>query len=1189
MQKTITESEVEGVVLETLSELGYKVIYGPDIAPDGGKPEREDYSVVVLIDRLRAAIDKLNSSVPIEAREETLKKVLRVESPELAANNQCFHKMVVDGVDVEYRRDGRIIGDKVWLFDFNKPENNEFLAVNQFTVVENNNNRRPDVVLFVNGFPLGVVELKNPADENATIKSAFNQFETYKVQIPSLFHFNEVLIISDGLEARSGTISSNWERFLPWKTIDGTETAPTAIPQIEVLLRGMFDKRIFLDLVRHFVVFEKEQGALSKKLAAYHQYHAVNKAVNATLKASRADRRCGVVWHTQGSGKSLIMVFYTGKLVLSMDNPTIVVLTDRNDLDDQLFGTFSRCQDLLRQKPVQVASRSKLRDSLRVASGGVVFTTIQKFLPEEKGDIFPILSDRRNVVVIADEAHRSQYDFIDGFARHMRDALPNASFIGFTGTPIEKTDRNTRAVFGNDIDIYDIEQAVKDGATVRIYYESRLAKLELKPDERPRIDPSFEEVTEREETVKKEKLKTKWARLEAVVGSKRRIEQIAKDIVEHFKERLNILDGKAMVVCMSRRICVDLHNEIRKLRSSWYHKDDDKGFMKVIMTGSASDPVSWQEHIRTKPRRRAIGERMKDFTAGLRLAIVRDMWLTGFDVPSLHTMYVDKPMRGHGLMQAIARVNRVFKDKPGGLIVDYLGIADELRKALSEYTESGGEGRPTLDQEEAVALMIEKYEIVSAMFHKFDYRRFFAASAKEKMSIMALAEEHILKQKDGKDRLLGYVSQLSKAFALAVPHKEALKIRDDVGFFQAIRSRLAKFQTRTGKPEEELDSAIKQIISKAIVSDEVIDIFDAAGLKKPDISILSDEFLAEVKGMPHRNLAFELLKKLLNDEVKVRSRKNLIQGRSFAEMLEKTIRKYQNKAIDSARIIEELIELAKKMRDASKRGKGLGLSDDELAFYDALEVNDSAVKVLGDEILRMIARELVQTVHNNVTIDWTLRENVQAKLRVMVKRVLRKYHYPPDKQKKATETVLEQATLICKDWAEVEAAESAEEKLFAGNVFSEIDEDLKYTEYLPIYSLAAAAGKFGEGVDVQEEGWMKVDIGRKLNKEMFIAKVVGRSMEPLIPDNTYCVFRADVGGSRQGKIVLAQHHDIRDIDTASRYTVKRYISKKKFNEDGTWRHEKITLEPLNKEYEPIVLSKDLEGELKIIAEFVSAL
>ncbi|MDD4910112.1 MAG: type I restriction endonuclease subunit R [Candidatus Omnitrophica bacterium] len=1018
MAHILTESSVEEVALDILSNLGYKVLYGPDIAPDGERPERKDYSEVVLIDRLQDAIQKINSSIPDEAKDEAIKKLLRLESPSLVVNNQHFHKMLVEGVDVEYRKGGRVIGDKVWLFDFNKPQNNEFLAVNQFTVIENNHNRRPDIVLFVNGLPLAVIELKNPADENASCFTAFKQFDTYQAEIPALFHFNEVLVASDGIEAVAGSITSEWERFLPWKTIEGKKKEPTAVPQIEVLLRGMFDKRIFLDLIRHFIVFEEEQHKLNKKIAAYHQYHAVNKAVEETLKAAKGDKRCGVVWHTQGSGKSLIMAFYTGKLVLAMDNPTIVVLTDRNDLDDQLFGTFSRCQDLLRQKPVQATSRSKLRELLKVSSGGIVFTTVQKFLPEDKGDAFPGLSDRKNIVVIADEAHRSQYDFIDGFARHMRDALPNASFIGFTGTPIELTDRNTRAVFGNYIDIYDVEQAVKDGATVRIYYESRLVRLELKSAERPMIDPSFEEATEGEEVQRKEKLKTRWARLEAIVGSKKRIGRIAKDIVSHFEERLQALDGKTMVVCMSRRICIELHNEIKKLRPEWYHKDDDKGFMKVIMTGSAADPVNWQEHIRTKPKRRSLGDRMKDAADPLRLAIVRDMWLTGFDVPCLHTMYIDKPMRGHGLMQAIARVNRVFKDKPGGLVVDYLGIADDLKRALADYTESGGKGKPTFEQEEAVALMREKFEVVSNMFHGFNYKRFFTASARDKMSIMALAEEHLLKQKGGKERFLGFVTQLSQAFALAVPHTDALKIRDDIAFFQAVRSRLAKFHTGAGKTDEQLDSAIKQIVSKAITSDRVVDIFEAAGIKKPDVSILSDEFLAEVRGMPHKNLAFELLKRLLSDEIRLRSKKNLIQGRSFAEMLERSIRKYQNKALDSARIIEELIELAKEVREAGRRGDDLGLTEDELAFYDALEVNDSAVKVLGDETLRTIARELVRTVRNNLAIDWTLRESIQAKLRVMVKRVLRKYGYPPDKQKRATDTVLEQATLICKDWAD---------------------------------------------------------------------------------------------------------------------------------------------------------------------------
>ena len=1016
-----TESEVEEVALEILSDLGYSTCHGPDITPDGTSPERNAYSDVILVERLRDAIDRFNPDIPAEAREEALKKVLRTESPDLITNNHNFHKMVVDGIDIEYRRDdGSIAWGKVWLLDFENPEKNEFLAVNQFTVIENNNNRRPDIVLFINGLPLIVIELKNPADENATIRTAFNQFETYKAQIPSLFHYNEILIVSDGTEARAGTITSGMEWFMPWKTIDGVETAPSGVPQLEVLFRGMLGKKVLLDLTRHFVVFEDVEQGISKKLAAYHQYHAVNKAVEATAAASspEGDRRCGVIWHTQGSGKSLTMAFYTGKLVLSMDNPTVVLLTDRNDLDDQLFGVFSRCHELLRQKPVQAKSRDDLRDLLKVASGGIVFTTIQKFLPGGEEDRFPMLSERRNITVIADEAHRSQYDFIDGFAKHTRDALPNASFIGFTGTPIEKADRSTPAVFGDYIDIYDIEQAVEDEATVRIYYESRLAKLELKPEEKPKIDPEFEEVTEGEEAFEKEKLKSKWARLEAIVGSETRIQSIARDIVDHFENRLEVLDGKGMIVCMSRRICVKLHDEIVRLRPGWYHEDDDNGFVKVVMTGSAGDPLGWQEHIRTKQRRRVLGERMKDPSDSLKLVIVRDMWLTGFDVPSLHTMYIDKPMRGHGLMQAIARANRVFKDKPGGLVVDYLGIAHELKESLSEYTRSGGRGKTTFDQDDAASVMLEKYEIVSALFHGFDHSKFFTGTPKERMTLIPAAMEHILKQDDGKERCLRYVTELSKAFALAVPHEDALKIRDDLGFFQAVRAGLAKTTASTDRPPEELDSAIRQIISKAIVSGKVIDIFAAAGLEKPDISILSDEFLAEVKGIPHKNLALELLKKLLNDEIKIRSRTNLVESRSFSEMLEKTLKRYQNKSIETAQVIEELIELAKEMREARHRGDKLNLSEEELAFYDALEVNDSAVAVLGDETLRTIARELVDTVRNNLTIDWTLRESVQAKLRVIVKRILRKYGYPPDKQKKATETVLEQAALICDDWTE---------------------------------------------------------------------------------------------------------------------------------------------------------------------------
>jgi type I restriction enzyme R subunit len=795
------------------------------------------------------------------------------------------------------------------------------------------------------------------------------------------------------------------------------------MPQLEILIKGVFDRMRFLPFIRHFIVFEEEAaGTLTKKLAGYHQFHAVLRAVQATVNASRpgGDRRCGVVWHTQGSGKSLTMAFYAGRIILhpAMENPTLVVITDRNDLDDQLFGTFARCHELLRQKPVQARDRAHLRELLQVASGGVVFTTIQKFLPEQKGDSFPKLSDRRNVVVIADEAHRSQYDFIDGFARHMRDALPNASFIGFTGTPIELTDKNTRAVFGDYISIYDIQRAVQDGATVPIYYESRLAKLELDDAEKPRLDEEFEEITEGEEEERKEKLKTKWAALEAVVGTEKRIRLIAEDIVNHFERRLEAMDGKAMIVCMSRRICVDLYNAIVALRPRWHDEDDAKGVIKIVMTGSASDRLEWQPHIRNKPRREALAKRFKDPADPMKLVIVRDMWLTGFDAPCLHTMYVDKPMRGHGLMQAIARVNRVFRDKPGGLVVDYLGLADHLRKALANYTESGGKGETAVDQEEAVAVMLEKYEVCRGLFHGFDWSVWARGSSTERLRLLPPAQEHILAQEDGKARLLKAVTELSQAFALSVPHEKALEIRDDVAFFQAVRAALAKSGAPSPKPEEDLEHAIRQLVSKAVASDEVVDIFAAAGLKKPDISILSEEFLAEVRGLPQRNLAVELLRKLLNEEIRARSRKNLVQSRSFAQMLERSIRAYKNRAIETAQVIEELIALAKEMRQADRRGEELGLGEDEVAFYDALETNDSAVKVLGDETLRTIARELVQTVRKNVSIDWTVKESVRAKLRVMVKRVLKKYGYPPDKQEKATQTVLQQAELLGLDWAE---------------------------------------------------------------------------------------------------------------------------------------------------------------------------
>ncbi|WP_143038707.1 type I restriction endonuclease subunit R, partial [Thermoleophilum album] len=966
-----TESTVEAAALAWLRSLGWRIAHGPEIAPGELFAERSDYGGVVLAHRLRDALARLNPELPAEAVEDAFRRLMHPEGADLVQRNRAVHRMLVDGVTVEYRTsEGAIRGAQARVIDFDDPENNDWLAVNQFTVIENRHTRRPDVVLFVNGLPLVVLELKNAADEQATIRAAYQQLQNYKQEIPSLFTYNEALVISDGLEARVGTLTADRDRFMPWRTVTGEDVAPPGIPQLEFLVKGVFDKRRFLELVRDFVVFEDEGGGkLAKKMAGYHQFHAVRVAVAETLRAAKlahvdrvaeetgryeagrkpggkpGDRRIGVVWHTQGSGKSLTMAFYAGRIIRhpAMENPTIIVLTDRNDLDGQLFGVFSRCRDLLGQDPIQAQSRAELRELLqRRQAGGVIFTTIQKFLPEERGDRYPQLSDRRNIVVIADEAHRSQYDFIDGFARHMRDALPNASFIGFTGTPLEREDKNTRAVFGDYISVYDIQRAVEDKATVPIYYESRLAKLDLPEELKPRIDEEFEEVTEGEEVERKEKLKTKWAQLEAVVGAERRLRLVAQDIVDHFEQRLATLDGKAMVVCMSRRICVELYNEIVRLRPEWHDDDDDKGEIKVVMTGSASDPPEWQPHIRTKQRREFLAKRFRDPADPFKLVIVRDMWLTGFDAPSLHTMYVDKPMRAHGLMQAIARVNRVFRDKPGGLVVDYLGVAHELKAALATYTESGGKGRAAIDQGEAVAVMREKYEVCCDLFYGFDWSRWTTGTPQERLALLPAAQEHILAQENGKERLLQAVSDLSRAFALAVPHEEALAIRDDVAFFQAVRAALSKRAPGERRTEEDLDHAIRQIVSDAIAPEGVVDLFAAAGLKKPDISILSEEFLAEVRGMPHKNLAVELLRKLLEGEIKTRRRKNVVQARSFAELLEQAIRRYQNRAVEAAQVIEELIDLAREMREADRRGEELGLSEEELAFYDALETNDSA-------------------------------------------------------------------------------------------------------------------------------------------------------------------------------------------------------------------------------------------------------
>jgi type I restriction enzyme R subunit len=1051
---SLNESHIEEATLEWLGELGYAIGHGPEMAPGEAASERDSFSDVVLKGRLREAIHRLNPAIPEEAREEAVRKVLRHETTSLIGNNRSFHHHLRDGVPVEYKRsDGSIAGDRVRLVDFADVKANDWLAVNQFTVIEGQHNRRPDVILFLNGLPLAVIELKNAADEEATIWSAFSQLQTYKAEIPSLMSYNEILVVSDGLQARIGSLTANQEWFKVWRTIEGDGDAPKSTLELEVLIRGVFDRKRFLGLLEHFVTYEEnpDNGSVHKIIAGYHQFHAVNAAVEETIRASgmgdenRAkegdgaywsgrmeegapgDRRAGVVWHTQGSGKSFSMLFYAGRMARhpTMQNPTLVVLTDRNDLDDQLFGQFQRCHETLGQMPIQAESREHLRELLNRASGGVIFTTIHKFATE-KDSAKKALSERRNIVVIADEAHRSQYDLIDGFARDMRDAVPHASFIGFTGTPIEKADANTRAIFGNYISVYDIQRAVADKATVPIYYESRIAKLGLNASELPKLDKEFEEITEGEEEGSREKLKTKWAALEALVGDPKRIALIAKDLVEHFEKRLEAMDGKAMVVCMSRRICVDLHEAILKLRPDWAStKDDDpeaeKGkacVVKVVMTGSASDGPEWQQHIRNKEKRRKLANRFKDSKDRFRIVIVRDMWLTGFDAPCLHTMYADKPMRGHGLMQAIARVNRVFRDKPGGLIVDYLGIADQLKQALATYTESGGKGHPTYDEKQAIAILLEKHQIASDMLHGYNWTKWATGTATEKLQLLPGAQEYILQQDDGKKRFVQVVTELSRAFALSAASDEATAIRDDVAFFQTVQAALNKQESKSGKNPEQLDAAVRQLVSKAITTEgQVIDVFTAAGLPRPDIGILSDKFLAEVRGLKHKNVAAELLEKLLKDEIKVRSKRNFVQAKQFSDKLKQTLNGYHNRAISTMEVIEELIKLAKELDSATKRGVDLGLTDDEVAFYDALAANESAVRALGNDQLKVIAAELITQVRKSATIDWTLRESARAKIRVIVKRILNKYGYPPDLQDQAVQTVLQQAELLCAEVA----------------------------------------------------------------------------------------------------------------------------------------------------------------------------
>ena len=1019
----MNEAVVEEVAISLFQSLGYEYLKGKDILPDEPNAQRESIQESFLPFLLKDALTRLNPQIPFDGIEEAYRKVTRISFPTVLSCNHEFHRMLTEGVDVTYKGKERIVTDKVKLIDFESPNKNDFFIVSQFTIIEGQNNRRPDLLVFVNGLPLGVIELKNPSDHTTTIWSAYSQLQTYKEQIPGLFTFNEIMVICDGLEARMGSISSDKERFAVWRTIEGEKLAPSSMTQMEVMIRGVFEKKRFLDLIRFFIVFEREdKGSYIKKMAGYHQYHAVNTALSQTIEASKpkGDRRIGVVWHTQGSGKSLTMTFFAGRAILSpeMQNPTIVIITDRQDLDNQLFGTFSNCRELLRQTPVQAKDRKHLKELLSVASGGVIFSTVQKFFPEEKYETYPLLSERRNIIVMADEAHRSQYDFIDGFAKHMRDGLPHASFIGFTGTPIELSDKNTRAVFGEYISIYDIQRAVEDKATVPIYYESRLAKLELKESEKPKIDPGFESITEDEEETDKQKLKSKWAAIEALVGANNRLQLVAEDLSKHWKLRLSVMEGKAMIVTMSRRIAVELYNEIIKIHPDWESEEDAEGMIKVIMTGSATDPVEWQKHIRNGERRKNLAERFKDPKSSFKIVIVRDMWLTGFDAPSLHTMYIDKPMNGHGLMQAIARVNRVFKDKAGGLVVDYIGIADSLKSALALYTQSGGKGTTAVNQEEAVAVMMEKYEVVSGLFYGFDYTKWKTGTPSDRLNLLPSALEHILAQEDGKSKLKKTVTELSQAFALSVPHYKTTEIRDDVAFFQTVRSALSKKTDEDKKKSpDEIDYAIRQLISGAVSSNEVIDIFSAVGLNKPDISILTDEFLAEVKGLPQRNLAVELLQKLMKEEIqKMSGKRNLVKTRTFLEMLEASLKKYQNRAIETAQVIEHLIDLAKKMREETKRGNDLGLTEDEIAFYDALLENESAAREMKIDDIKIIAKELVKTLKSNLKINWSEREQVKALIRVNIKKILRKYGYPPDMQVKATALVLEQAEELYGDW-----------------------------------------------------------------------------------------------------------------------------------------------------------------------------
>lgn len=1031
---SIYESDVEREMLGWFEDLGYEVVAGPELAPDGETPERKNYKQVFLDGRLRDALHRLNPELPAAAIADAVSVMQAMGTPGLLGANREFQRRLTTGVQVYWQHDGETQGGRVRLADFTDPTKNDWLVVNQFTVTgataSGTRERRPDAVIFLNGMPLAVIELKNPATENADVWAAYRQLQTYKEEIPDLFRTNGVLVASDSVYARLGSLSADAERFMAWRTIDGKTTDPLGqFGELETLVRGVFEKEHLLDYLRHFIVFE-DDGGLVKKIAAYHQFHAVRAVVARVLEASApgGDGRGGVVWHTQGAGKSLEMTCLAGKLMThpQMNNPTLVIVTDRNDLDGQLHGTFDMAAEVLGETPVQAETRTALRDHLNNRpSGGIIFTTIQKFVPGEDEDTYPTLTERDNVVVMCDEAHRSQYglgaridakgETIYGYAKYLRDALPNATFVAFTGTPIASKDKDTRAVFGDYVDIYDIEQAVKDKATVPIYYESRLVKLEMDPGATGTIDAEVEELTEDEEEKAREQRKSRWAALEKLVGTAPRIATVAEDLVKHFEARQDAMQGKALTVCMSREVCVQVYDAIVKLRPEWHDPDPEKGAIKVVMTGSASDRDALRPHIYSAKVKKRLEKRFKKPDDQLKIVLVRDMWLTGFDVPCLTTMYVDKPMKDHNLMQAIARVNRVFKDKPGGLVVDYIGIANELKQALKDYTQSKGQGRPTVPAEEALIKLREEMEVAWGMLHGVDYSNFRVNALKP----MRAAADHILGLEDGKRRFADCVLRMTQAFALCCTLPGAAEYREEIAFLQAVRVILTKSDPSKTLSDDGKEHALRQIMSRAVVSAEVMDIFGAAGLERPDVGILSDEFLEDVRKLKERNLAVEVLERLLKGQIKSRFASNVVQSRKFSELLQNSLTRYRNRAIETAQVIEELIAMAKHFQAEAARGTELGLTADEMAFYDALAINEASVRALGDTTLRKIARELTDKLRASNSVDWYVRDSVRAKLRLMVKTILKKWKYPPDGQDKATETVLEQAAALSAAWATV--------------------------------------------------------------------------------------------------------------------------------------------------------------------------